>query len=134
MAGRGFSDNSIHVEGLAPLQRALKKAEGETGKQLRRELRAIANDVRDAAKSNAPKRSGALAGGVKSSVTQRGASVYSNLVYAYVQDRGGQVGRNRATLLRRSDVSQYMTRAVQREAPRVQRRMERVLDRIGRDF
>lgn len=68
------------------------------------------------------------------SIRQSGASVYSDAPHSRVQDEGGQVGRNRATLLKRGEVSQYMTRAVRDSNALVSRRLEGLLADIERDF
>ena len=64
----------------------------------------------------------------------RSVSVYSSAIHAIVQDQGGQVGRNRATLLKRSEVSQYMTRAVQQKQATITKEVNAVLDDVARDF
>jgi hypothetical protein len=112
----------------------LRRAEGEVGPQLKREIGVAVEYVRALAKRNAPHRSGALERSVRKSVTQKGGSVYSNLPYAYVLDSGGRVGRNHATLLRRGDMSHYMTRAAHDGRPYVSHRVEGMLNRLGRDF
>lgn len=67
-------------------------------------------------------------------MTQRSVSVYSNLEHSRVQDQGGQVGRHRATLLKRSDVSQYMTKAVRDSSQEVEKQVDELLDQLGRNF
>lgn len=51
-----------------------------------------------------------------------------------MQDQGGRVGRNHATLLKRSDVSQYMTKAVRDSSPAVEKQVDELLDQLGRNF
>ena len=136
MAAR--TGNAIAVQGLAELQRALRRAEGEAPKYLRRGLTEIAKGVKRDATANITHRTGRHGNEgpirVRTSVTARGASVYANEVHAIVQDVGGQVGRSRATLLRRDSVSQFMTKAVRNSRPRIEREMEQLLDTLGRDF
>jgi len=134
--------DAIAVRGLSELQRALRKAEGNTGKNLRKALREVAKDVRDAARGNVEHRTGRHGGAdvprlgpsIKAGVTAVGASIYSNAPHSIVQDQGGQVGIARATLLKRASVSRYMTRAVVDSQPTVERKMDEVLDELGRDF
>lgn len=120
--------------------RALKRAEGDVGKDLRRELRKIANEVRDQARDNAPVgdgRSGSpgrLKRSIRTSIRQSGVSVFSDAEYAYVQDRGGKVGRGHQTLLARGAVSAYMTRAVRSTQPIVTARLQGVLDDLATNF
>lgn len=131
---------AIRVEGLSSLQRALKRAGDGGGKILRNELKSIASEVRDVAKIDAPRgdgRSGTpgrLRDSIRSGATQTTASVYSNLVYARVQDRGGRVGRHHATILSRGSVSGYLTKAVLAESVRVDRHLESIRRQIQRQF
>lgn len=135
------TEGTVVVEGLVPLQRALRLAEGNTGKHLKRRLREAAQPVADQAKANVTHKTGrhgnsgpTLERSIKVGVNARSVSVYSAAVHAIVQDQGGRVGRNRATLLRRASVSQYMTRAVQQKTPEVIDRVDRVLDDLAKDF
>lgn len=130
---------ALVVEGLVPLQKALKRAEGSADKELRKSIREAVKPVLSAARANAPvgprpKRSNTpqLKGSIRLSVTTRGASVYSNAAHAYVQDRGGIVGRG--AIIPRARASAYMTRAVAENRPETKRRLENVLDRIADDF
>lgn len=134
-------DAALVVQGLRPLTRALKKAEGNADKHLRGQLRTVGKFVQTRARANAPvgprpKRSNTkpLRGSIRTSVTMKGISVYSDEEHALVQDRGGRVGRDGATVLQRGKVSGYMTRAVRDAGPEVSRRMQGVLDSIGNDF
>lgn len=135
------SGEALAVEGLVPLMRALKRAEGDAAKELRKAIRAAVKPVHDAAKAKAPvgprpKRSKTkpLKQSVRMSTTQTGASIYSMEEHAYVQDRGGQVGRNRSTLLPRARASGYMTRAVRENRAATSKRLEGVLDSLADDF
>lgn len=132
--------SAIAVRGLTELQRAFRQAEGNASKYLRAELREIAKGVARDAKGNVTHKTGRhskgprLKGSIRVSVTARSASVYSNAAHALVQDVGGQVGRNRATLLKRAEVSQYMLKATHNAGPHIERQVEQMLDRLGRDF
>lgn len=136
------AEEAIAVRGLTGLQRALRRADTETGKRLRRELRDIAKDVRDTAQTYVTHRTGRhggadvprLADSLKVSVTTTGATVFSEAPHAAVQDQGGRVGRNRATLLKRANVSHYMSNAVRDAQPYVTRRLEELMDELERDF
>lgn len=131
---------SIAVEGLRELQQALKRADSRLGPDLKRGLARIATVVRREAVGNITNRTGRhgsegrLEGGLRISMTQRSVSVYSNLEHSRVQDQGGQVGRHRATLLKRSDVSQYMTKAVRDSSQEVEKQVDELLDQLGRNF
>lgn len=120
--------------------RALKRVEGDAAKLLRRELRDIADDVKMDAQANVTHKTGRHGGpnvphlgpSIKSSTTGTGASIYSDAPQAIVQDVGGQVGNS--AILRRADVSHYMTKAVEDARPYVNRRLEELLDEFGREF
>jgi hypothetical protein len=138
--GANVEGASLSIKGLAELQRALRRVDGHLGPDLRKGLREIAEVVRRKAEGNISHRTGRhgdegpLADSLRLGVTQRTVSVYSNLEHSRVQDQGGRVGRNHATLLKRGEVSQYMTRAVQSSAPEVEQKVNELLDRLGRDF
>lgn len=131
---------ALAVTGLSQLQRALKHTASEAKPALRKELKGIGEEVKLVAGENVSHRTGRhgsgprLAGSIKVSVRQAGVSVYSNAPHAFVQDRGGRVGRGHRTILERGKVSQYMTRAVRSEQDRMSKRLEGVLDRLGQDF
>lgn len=132
-------DQSVRVTGLNELQRAFKRLDADGAKKLRRELRDIANDVRDTARSYVPHKTGRhgtdgprLAPSIRSNVTAYGASVSSDAVHSIVQDVGGRVGNH--TILQRANVSHYMTEAVQDAQPYVTRRMSMLLDELGKEF
>lgn len=121
--------------------RALKRVEGDAGKNLRRELRDIANDIRDTARAGVGHKTGRhggsgtrLAQSIKSRVTGTGASIYSAAPHAIVQDVGGRVGHGKQTILKRADVSHYMTEAVDDARPYVNRRLDELLAEFGREF
>lgn len=136
------SDEAVAIEGLTALQRAFRRISKDAAKDLRRELRTIARGVAVVARRNVPHKTGRHGGPdvpylektIRTSVTLTGASVYSDAPHAYVQDRGGQVGRDHATLLKRADVSHYMTNAVRDSRGDVERRLGRLMDELGRDY
>lgn len=66
----------IRIEGLRDLQREIRRLESrDLGRELRQANRDAANIVRDRARSNAPRRSGALARSVGTRAGQREAYV-----------------------------------------------------------
>lgn len=122
---------------LPELREALRRLAGpDVNRLMKAELRAIANEVRNQARAGVSNRSGRgkgdLARSIRASVTQRGASVYSGLPYARVQDEGGRVGHG--AILKRADVSQYMTRATRNSQATVSRRLQGLLDAITSEF
>ncbi|MDP2712096.1 MAG: hypothetical protein Q8O56_12845 [Solirubrobacteraceae bacterium] len=129
------SENTLVVRGLRPLQASMRRADRDALRDLRRDLRELGNSVRDGARSNAPvgprpKRSATppLAGSLRVSVTDKGVSVYSNAAHAYVQDRGGRVGRG--AIITRARASGYLSRAVAGVDVQMTRKLNDVLDRI----
>jgi phage gpG-like protein len=131
---------AIVVSDLAPLMKALRRIEGTAARDLRRELREIANDVKMTAQAGVRHTTGRHGGpnlprlrdSIKASTTNAGASIYSESPYASVQDVGGQVGKG--AIIRRASASHYMTGAVREAQPYISRRMEGLLDEFGREF
>lgn len=136
-SGRGggayASGGTVVIEGLVPLQRALKRSEGNLDRHLKRRLREAAEPVRQAAKGFAPKKSGALEGSIKIGVNQRSVSVYSNLAYAHAQEEGAWVA-GRGPHISRGSASHYMSRAVTSRTAVVNQRIGEVLDDLADDF
>lgn len=94
---------AVDTRALADLRRRLKRVEPEVGKQLDRELRATARSVARVAASLSPRRSGALAGAWRPSVTaRRGASVRNTKVYAAQHEYGKRVWLRRGYAYRDS--------------------------------
>jgi hypothetical protein len=128
------------VKGLAELQRALRRVEGNSDKDLKRHLRVIGTTVKTRAAGNLSHRTGrhgegpTIEGSLRVGVVQRGVSVYTTAPHGYVQDRGGRVGRHHATLLARGSVSQYMTRAVVEGQSTVARELDALMADFGREF
>lgn len=126
---------SLRVEGLTQLQKALRRTEGDLPRLVTDRLDDIGQTVRGRAKANVPAGgSGVLRASIAKSRTLRAVTVYSNVVYARVQDQGGRVGRNHATILGRGNVSQYMTRAVRDSGGEIERRLEQLLTNIVNDL
>lgn len=136
--------SGVVVQGLADMQRVLRKAESELAPQLKVRLKMAGEKiVAPAARANAPvgvrsqryRFGGAdLKDTIRVTATGRGASVYSTAVYGGVQNYGGRVGRNHATILARGNVSQYMTRAVASTKVPVSREVEGVLDWLSHEL
>jgi hypothetical protein len=131
---------AIVVSDLAPLMKALRRIEGTAARDLRRELREIANDVKMTAQAGVRHTTGRhggpnvprLAQSIKATTTGSGASVYSQAPHAAVQDVGGQIGHG--AIIPRARASHYMTGAVREAQPYISRRMEGLLDEFGREF
>ena len=132
MSTTRVTDNAVIVRGLAPLQRAFRKTEGDLAPDLRKRLTELAKPVRDKAQANIQHKTGRHSKDgplrVKIGVAQRGVSVYSNEPYARIQDQGGRVGHG--AVITRASASQYMTKAV-REA---RADTEAALQQIGQDI
>lgn len=133
-------DEVIAVDGLKALQGAFKRAAGEADKELRKELQSLGRPIAESARSRITHKTDRhgdphlphLADTIRVSATQAGVSIYSVQPYAAVQDFGGRVGND--AVVKRADVSQYMTGAVRAAAPDIERKLETVLDNIGAEF
>lgn len=126
------------------MQRVLKKGGNKLAPELRQRLKDVGEGiVAPVARQYAPRgvRSAlyrfsgpSLHESIKTGVTRTGATVYSANVYGGVQNFGGRVGRNHATILRRADVSGYMTRAVRDTKPATTRHVEGALDWLAKEL
>jgi hypothetical protein len=130
---------ALAVQGLAPLQRALKRSAGDVDKFTKRELKDIGNAVRDRARAKVQHKTGRhgesgirLAPSIKTSVTQRGVSVYSNAPHAAVQDRGGRVGHG--AIIQRARASAYMTKAVKDSRGTVEESLVQLGSKIEQEY
>lgn len=142
MAGAQFSANgyTVRLQGYTELVRALRRTDDMVYPYLRRELLDIAGDVRSVARTYVKHRTGRhggpnvprLAPSIRSGVTTQGASVFSSAPHSIVQDVGGRVGHG--AILKRSEVSHYMTDAVRDSQPYVTRRLEVLLSEIEHTF
>ena len=130
--GRKHTSSAVRIEGLAELQRAFKRIDGNLGKDTRKVLREIAVPVQQRAKALAPVLTGALRSSIKIGATTRALSVYSNAPHALVQDRGGRVGKG--AVIQRARASAYMTRAVQEGRANVEHQLGELGDRIADRF
>jgi len=142
VAARNTGDG-VYVQGLSDMRRVLKAAEHELAPELTKRLyKAGEGIVAPVARRYAPVgvRSAQYRFGGKdlrdtirvSAAGLRGASVYSTSVYGGAQNYGGRVGRGGATVLRRSDVSQFMTRAVKDTRLPVAAEVESTLDWLAK--
>ncbi len=116
------------------MQRALRAIDVGTARELTARIRAVGEVVKKAAQERAPVgpghpgEPGRLHDSIKVSTMLKSASVYSTAVYGGVQNVGGRVGRNHATLLRRDMVSGYMNKAVAASEAYVEGEMLGLLD------
>ena len=127
----------VAVSGLKEMQVALKVANNGLDRELDKRMRKAGEIVAPVARRNAPKgtrsRDYRFSGDVlEDSIRTSGArgrySVYSTAIYGGVQNYGGRVGRNHATLLTRASVSQYMSKAVVSTRDLVKAEVEGTLD------
>lgn len=125
--------SGVWVDGFEQLYRALRRIEGGISPELRSRLRAIGQIVREQASDNAPRQSGALAGSIKVSVTQKGASVYSTSEYGGTQNVGGWV-KGRGPHVSRANASRYMSRAVDETRGEVKDEMDELVKWLLREF
>lgn len=134
----GAGGYSIQVEGLAALQRALRRTGTGTDRLVKTRLRQLANRVRDRARASVEHKTGRsgdqppLAGSLKTSVTQKGASVYSDALHAGVQERGGRVGHG--AVIPRASASAYMTKALAKSQADTEKELLAIGSSIEREF
>lgn len=138
------TEEGVYVQGLSDMQRVLKKGGNRLAPELRQRLKDVGEGiVAPVARRYAPQgvRSAryrfsgpSLHESIKVGATRTGATVYSASIYGGAQNFGGRVGRNHATILRRADVSQYMTRAVRDTAPTTVRHVEGTLDWLAKEL
>lgn len=81
----------LNASGLSDLRRDLGKIDKDLGKSATTHLRGVAAKVRVDARVRTPVRSGRLQRSVRYSVRAKGASIYSNEVYAPVIEYGGTI-------------------------------------------
>jgi hypothetical protein len=139
-------DQGIAMVGFAQLSKALARigGVGEYGfrYEMRRRIALIGEYVaKDAPQyvTHATGRHGdpnepTLEESVRVSVAASSASVYSTAIYGGVQNVGGRVGRDHATILKRADVSQWMNQAVRNDSVYVAMQIEELLDWLEREF
>ena len=123
------SELAIEVPGLRKLRRDLKAIDKDLAQSLTDHLREIARGVRDEARSRAPVKTGALQRSIKHSVRARGASIYSNLPYAPVQEFGGTIRPRGTPIAIRG--RHFIYSAIADKAANVERDLERSLDVIA---
>lgn len=140
-------DQGLAVVGYQQLQAALQRIGGGKGDyglayEVQRRVRIIGEAVAQAAPKFVSHRTGrhgdpgnpSLESSVRVSATQWSASVYSTALHGGVQNVGGKVGRNHATLLKRADVSAWMIKAVGSERAFVAAEIEDLLSWLEREF
>lgn len=125
---------TIRVEGLSELSRALKKADAELAKDLRKGLKVVADDFARKLAGKLPRRSGRLAESWSGRATQRSASVASRVPYAgFIEfgnkpHAGGGIGRGdshpRAYVAR----GRYIFPAAEAERGHLERALEDMID------
>ena len=121
---------TLRVEGLAELQRAFAVADKSLSRELRSSLREVAEPVRADAESLAVAsipRIGVPWSRMRVGVTRR-------TVYVAPKERGTRFAprkrRNLAGLL----MGRSMLPALRRNEPQIERRMEEMLDTVGREW
>ena len=133
-------DAGIAVRGLGEIQRALKSIDDGTYPELRARLKAIGVEIAHAApgfvrhKTNRHSGIPRIEDSVRVSLNRNSASIYSIAPHGGVQNVGGRIGRNHATIIKRSDASHYMDKAVASKRGFVEAEFDAVLDWIEQEF
>lgn len=130
-------NNAVAVQGFQQLSRALKRIEDGVYPEFRKKLKEIGDRVALVAASNAPRRTGELQHSIKTSVTERGASVYSTAIYGGAQNFGAfpHMGKeHRGPHIKRANASHYMDRAVTQLESWVEQETQAVIDWVISTF
>lgn len=136
MALRGGASSprfAIDAQGLADLRRSFARIDKELKRELDRDLRAIGHGVRDEARTLLRGRSknpqGVIERTIRTSVTARGVSVYSNHPGSGVINWGGEIAP-RGTPIRIAG-KQFLNDAADEHMSRVEEQMGELLDRVA---
>ena len=121
---------SIRTKGLGDLNRALGKVDKDVRKDSVRKLREGAKGVRNTARPLTPVRRGVLQRSLRYSATNRGASVTSNLPQAPVHEYGGVIRPRGAPITIKK--SRMLGTALQRERPKIEDAIERLVEQVIR--
>jgi HK97 gp10 family phage protein len=137
MKSGDISNDTIAVEGLRDLMRALKEMDKTTRKEVRAKLREVGKIVADEAKSQATskmtQRSGNLVRSIKVSVTQRSVSIVAGALkrsakypsgYNYPKRHEYGSGGKRA----------FMNPALEDKQEEVIERFEEILDELEKEW
>lgn len=127
--------DSIRIDGLRDLQKALRQIDGESQKELRVVLNKAAKIVAEAAAVRIPRRSGRAAASIKPRSGQREASVQgggARVKYYGWLDFGGSVGRNNSVKRPFLRDGRYMYPAYRDRKATVQEELERSLTGLVR--
>lgn len=126
----------IEVEGLDELRKRLKQfGDRDLPKGLQRANKTASEIIARAAKSNAPVRSGLLQRSIRATATQKAAEVRmgnARVPYAAVIERGGRVGRNKATIIPRVKGGRVLGPAAREHRHTVVREYQEVIDQLVR--
>ena len=127
---RADSEFAVRTRGLAKLNRSFGKIDREMRKDSVRELREIAKKVRGTARGLAPVRTGKLAGSLRYSASNRGATIQSKLPQAAPLEYGGVIApRGTPITLPRH---RFVGRAIRQDARQIEEQLGDVFDRIAR--
>lgn len=133
----GAPPGGVHIEGLRDLRRGLSVMDKELAKELRRELKKVAEVGARAAKAAVPKRSGKWASKITAGATQQSAYVTwgrATVPYAGWMEWGGKKAQPRGgvAVRPRSGDGHYVHPAVKRVDPQLEKAAADALDAIAR--
>lgn len=120
---------AIRATGLRDFRTALRNIDKRLDAGVGYVYRDAAKQVRERARQNAPRRSGALRSSLRYSVTQRWASVYSKSPYSAVHEYGGTI-RPRGGRVK-IERARYTGRAIEQSRRVIDAANERVLDTVA---
>ncbi len=124
---------AIQVEGLAEINRALRKVDSDAPKALRVALNGVAEFLVDKTRPQIPKRTGAAAASLKAQSTRTSARIAvggKRAPYYPWLDFGGRTGRRKATVREFITEGRYLFPTLGRERPAVERRLGTALSAV----
>lgn len=133
-------DQGVALRGFTEIQAVLKAIDSGQAGELRKRLKRVGESVAAVARENVEHKTGrhfgspSLSSGIKVAITRNSAAVYSASPHGGVQNFGGRVGRDHLTVIRRADVSHYMTKAVASSRDDVADEMDSLLDWLINTF
>lgn len=132
--------DSVRVDGLRDLQRALRGISKEAAKELRLALREIAAEIAKSASAKVPRRSGRAASSYKPRASGAGAAIAfggTRAPYAPWLDFGGRVGVNKSVSRPFIREGRYLFPTIGENSDEIKNRadeaMKRLADKYGFD-
>lgn len=131
-----MQDAKIAVEGLAEVNRGLRKLSSDAPKQLRLSLNEIADFLVGKIQPDIPRRTGAAAKSLKAKSTRTSARIGvggKRAPYYPWLDFGGRTGRNRSVKRPFLKEGRYVYPTLRRERPEIEDKLQTALIAVATD-